>query len=34
MQPDGGRPSRASLLPIICRPHHGRSNARATEEER
>ena len=28
MQPDDGRPSRASLLPIICRSHHGRNNAR------
>src|SRR5436309_12462704 len=28
MQPDAGRPSRASLLLIISRPHHGRNNAR------
>src|SRR5437762_4541937 len=28
MQPDDGRPSRASLLPIISRLHHGRNNAR------
>src|SRR5437667_10125212 len=28
MQPDAGRPSRASLLPIISRPPHGRNNAR------
>src|SRR5436309_8622099 len=27
MQPDDGRPSRASLLPIISWPHHGRNNA-------
>jgi len=25
---DDGRSSRASVLPIVCRPQHGRSNAR------
>src|SRR6476660_6975624 len=28
MQPDDPRPSRASLLPIVSRSHHGRNNAR------